>query len=479
MNEVWMRFNANAYQGTSDKFLDVDPLPEDVVGKMETSSFGSNPLDATVQFNIKPHLDQFVSFYFDKTQFKPEKFDGENPVNLQLPEEKIQSIKIAPNFTQQLLYVGGSEYISSLGDLSLSYLDEFKIPKAKRLKDLVLGNDTPGYYNSLLRGFQLSAGAYNSDGTINENAKRLLEKVVLTNLTSLSSQIDISGSEKIKSFRALGTAIPSVSLADGCQIETLHLPKTIQSFSLVEPVALKGIITTKPIGLTDEQMPNGIYIEGLTDVTEFNSNSRTSIDSYSIIGGKMEYDSYKLLNNLVKIKQEMQKIENLENVYSKNLEIRLDGIHWSPYYLVGQGEKYDSTKNIYKQKTDHYTFVDYVYNENNWENDLLNEKVYIYKDIADKNLITDLSMLDAFIASYESKDNNYFKDTVPGIGGANTIPYLSGDIFINNTTPISETELKNKYKDKYFPDLNIFVANAKESYIAKFVEILDNGKEKE
>ena len=95
--------------------------------------------------------------------------------------------------TQQLLYWGGDEYISSLGDLSLKYLDKFTADGAKRLKDLVLGSDIPGYRNELLNSDSFTIEDWKTkieDGQVisNPKAKTLLEKVVLTNLTGLTKE---------------------------------------------------------------------------------------------------------------------------------------------------------------------------------------------------------------------------------------------------------------------------------------------------
>jgi len=94
------------------------------------------------------------------------------------------------------------------------------------------------------------------------------------------------------------------------------------------------------------------------------------------------------------------------------------------------------------------------------------------------NVITDLSLLDKFIVSYNSTEN-YFRSTNEKSDNGNTIPYMSGDIFVNNSSsnPISEYALKNTYKDIYFPDLNIFVANVEPAYTAKFIQVQDNGQE--
>ena len=112
----------------------------------------------------------------------------------------------------------------------------------------------------------------------------------------------------------------------------------------------------------------------------------------------------------------------------------------------------------------------------------MNGKVYEYDSTlfnANKDVLTNLDLLDKFIASYESVQN-FFKSTTEYADARNTIPYLAGDIFINNPADkkISEFAIFEHY-NKYFPDLNIFVANVDNAYVANFVEILENGKEYE
>ena len=51
---------------------------------------------------------------------------------------------------QQLNYIPGVDYLSSLGDLSISYIDQFKLDAGKRLLDLRIGSDVPGYVNNLI-----------------------------------------------------------------------------------------------------------------------------------------------------------------------------------------------------------------------------------------------------------------------------------------------------------------------------------------
>jgi hypothetical protein len=60
--------------------------------------------------------------------------------------------------------------------------------------------------------------------------------------------------------------------APGVALHTLHLPKTIQTINLTEARNLKGIITSynAPTAetLKDWKPQRGIYLAGITDVTE-------------------------------------------------------------------------------------------------------------------------------------------------------------------------------------------------------------------
>ena len=173
----------------------------------------------------------------------------------------------------------------------------------------------------------------------------------------------------------------------------------------------------------------------------------------------------------------MQNNADLSDKYSKELRINMERVKWSPYRLVADGEEALDDA-VYVLKTEHYTFEPYTIDEN-WANYTLNGRIYEYDATAAKETITNLDMLDKFIDSYLS-DENYFRSTVEYPDRRKTIPYISGDIFVNNDSNhlISESEIKNVYNNLYFPDLNIFVNNVIKSYTAKFVEVLDTGVEK-
>lgn len=486
-SEVQIRYTANDPVETSDKYLDREPTAEEAAKGFEYAPWPM-PLDADLTWKITPFLKQYVSAIYDDAPTVPIPSDiKETTIDMPGPDGTLANptvaynVKNSPTKAEQLVYFGGAEYISSLGDISLKYPNEMSLTKLKRVKELLIGNDAEGYFNRALddNRFSLGAEAYNADGTPNESAKTLLEKVVLTGLGSLTKTVDVSGSEKLKEFRALKSSIAGVNLAEGTQIETLHLPKTTTSLALIEPTVLSNILTE--VTKDDEgNYSKGLYIEGVTDLNSVAADSTTKIDSFKIVGGNMGYDSYKLLKKLVDIKVAMQNnVELNTNEYSGNLSINAESVHWSPYRQIISGEAYDSTKS-YVQLLDNYTFANYTYDTSTWAQDTLNGKVYMIDqdDLTDINEITSLELLDTFIESYES-GNNYFRDPARPLNEL-SVPYLTGDIFVNNpaSNPIKEIDIANKYKQiKYFPDLNIYVKNVSEGYTAKYVEIKENGQE--
>jgi hypothetical protein len=143
-----------------------------------------------------------------------------------------------------------------MGDLSTSYFSEFHLTAGKRLLDLTLGSDVPGYENKLLdatKPFDIA------DGPNSNTKKSLLKKVVLTNMTTFDKTIDVQGSEKLQEFRALNTILQGVYFADGAPLHTVHLPKTITTLKLVENKDLTKILTNTPVVTVLDRNGNAVY----------------------------------------------------------------------------------------------------------------------------------------------------------------------------------------------------------------------------
>ena len=612
MQGIGTRYNANVIKETSDKYL-VNPTAKDLELGYEKAEY-PHPLDFQYDYEVTPFLKQYISCWYDESKTGTQYAEGGQTIKAPILDSIKDAALNTANVTQQIVKWGGAEYMSSLGDLSTKYLNELWLSSAKRLKDLIVGNDTDGYYNNLLKTDSFkpddsaTAIVQNPDGTskviANPNAKSLLEKIVLTNLPSLDGTYDFSGSEKLKELRALNTNISSFILADGVQISKLHLPATITNLILKEPTSLTGILSDaspsketvvsyNPIAVTAETYdksvyyintldgykrcddaeyfgyyyeevedvtadnfsdytelfvynktndvyelvveftpattyftkhegqpfnatrnyyikdvketlvyPDGLFIEGLTNLAEITADSKTQLGTINIVGGNMGYDSYSLLNKTTLIKQQMINNSELDTgKFDKHLAINIEGVQWTPYRLVEIGEVAEEGK-AYKLLNDHDEFIDYskVSGEYpQWTLNVLNEKVYELNTellATQNNTITDLSVLDTYINDYraakeiydslENKNNfeadnyNFFTSIDSNVQGP-TLAKLTGTIFINNSAdnPIEESLIKNYYHDTYYPKLNIQVANITKGNVAKFVEVVDEETGKE
>ena len=505
---VIVRANANAGQ-TSDLFLDSGMLNEIPSGAnagvtLQPYNTGATAgLDAVPEYTLTPFLSQYVFTFIDKIPSgRSVKFQG-TPVQAAVSDSILDGFKITPNLSQQITRIPGPAYISSLGDLSTKYLDQFQMETAKRLLDLTLGSDIEGYYNNRsMANFILNDGMYDAGGNLNVNRKTLLQKVILTNMGALSEALDLTGSENLQEFRALGTQIQGVSFAEGAPLTTVHLPKTVNGLILTEAKNLLRILTSKPVirkpiaqgsEFYDHSTYEGLYLEGITDVDNSqvtldlvnsayvwqhldNVYSESNLMNLSIKGGNLKYESYKLLLKAIAAKE--------KNAASGiRLKIDFENINWCPYTQLSIYDEYDSSKaSSYYQATDHSTFVPYIYDENNWMQLLKNGKIYQYEASVDEDIVNSLDLLDFFIQDYEDglatqTGINHYTD-LDSLGAH--WPRLTGIIYVKNGNgaAIQEDKLTSVYAVKW-PDLTIFAENVEESNIVKYVMLGADGREQE
>ena len=479
------RVNGNRFDKTSDHYLN---LSNDDIGrlaltdskygpdKFEHADYPKAYLDARPGFQIKPFLKQYVSYFTDDNPSVPVKYiasqEQADGVWTSASESVITTYKTTAEMpNEQLTYIPGVDYLSSLGDLSTSYFSEFSLTAGKRLLDLTLGSDIPGYENSLIdssKRFEIK------DGKESSTKKALLKKIVMTGMKAFDKTLDVSGSEKLQEFRALDTALPNVYLADGAPLHTIHLPQSIQTLKLVDADNLTNILTSKPEVFKQydndvaEFYPpehyRGLYIEGITDYTA-GQHPGHKLSQLIIERGGLGYASYTLLENLVEVKRGASE--------NSTCSISLKDVYWCPYEQVQYGESYvDATS--YFIVTDHNTFDSYTYtNATDWDFDTLNGLIYTYNSNADKSIIQTTALLDNFIDWYLN-ESNQFTDTSDA---PLSVPTITGTVFIANSNgaAIDEGRLTSYY-EQYYPSLTIYAENVNQSNVTKYVNILDSGK---
>ena len=489
-NQIFLRGNANL-ASTSDNFLDsnsLSALPAAATQSAATYSLApysedgeirniNDYFDAKPGFKIKPFLHQYVSYFHDSQPSIPKKYDGsseqEDGIWTNVDAQKLEAYKTEVDYSQQILYVPGGDYISSLGDLSLVYANAIQIQHGLRLLDLKLGSDIPGYKNPGLTGRQ------NTDFELTNMP--LLKSVNISKLNRFTDELpELIHSAKLQEFRALGSAIERTNFAPGAPLHTVHLPSTMTTISLVQNQELKKIITSIPEIVTesnglytynDPSTYKGLYIEGVTDYNSASANTGHKISNLEIVGGGLGYNSYIILKNLYDLKKEA----SLNNT----LSIGLTDVVWTPYIPIEKGTEYDSSETYYFLN-DHSTYENYNFIDNNtWEKHLNDSLVYIYNQEYTHNeeqIITNLDLLDALIDQYELAKMNRTVSQFSNLVNTTdaTIPTITGSLYVSNNSnnKIKETDLTEKY-GKYFPYLSISAKFIKESNVTKYVRVYE------
>ena len=528
---IKFRTSANDPQNTSDVWVDNisarDATGAVVQGLIPNSPYYAEPeaydvfgdrvknheLDADFFIKLTPFQRSYVTLATDNAPLPSTEYKG-SAVRVDFPTNVRTGVQKSPRYAEQLLYIYGADYMKDIGDISLLYPREFELTSASHMQRIILGNDTPGYYNNKLKSPKFDAEGNSASG------KPLLKEVVFTNVKidgDTLQALDFGSAEKLQIFRALGMNISTVTFANGVALHTLHLPSTVTKFVLKEARSLTDVITQyeTPTRNADKSWnaQRGLYIQGLTDAkadyvlaTSFDSSVTyytesngeyveanpqpadatefaggtyyyysavtSDINHLQIVGGNLGYNSFDLLSKLYK---------KFERTNSGTLTIGLEEVHWTPYTKLEKGYEYnadDASK--YYIDNEHYQLESLLtYNNNQYAdtdftggpglaawNELIRQGMLYIRDTSISNAriatISDLQML-ADLAL----DNKY-----KGTDSAKAnMPIITGDIYIDNEELINESYIKNTIIDQYYPDLHIFVKNVRKAYSAKFIKI--------
>lgn len=224
---------------------------------------------------LTPAIDLYVGVSFG---------GGTTPALKRTTAEAPQTFEyVAPSgVTEMETWIYSADLITDVGDLSVFYPNELDFSRAARLRRLKVGSDATGYANNNLT-------------TINVSNNPLLEYIDCRNCPRLAESIEIEKSTRLKEAYFEGSGITGIELADGCTIETLHLPASITALTLMNldkltDLQLAGVSNVTRLMLSSMdpdvidalevvgQMPanSQIYIEGLdleladaTEIDEF------------------------------------------------------------------------------------------------------------------------------------------------------------------------------------------------------------------
>lgn len=472
-NRIRSRISANNAQNTSDKWIEGTSTngATDLVTNVpyyDSEGNKTHLFDGEYWITMTPVRNMYVTVGTDAANFPSLKYSG-TPVRFETSDLE-KGVRESGNYREQLYYIYGLDQMKSLGDLSRLYFQEFELSgKASKMTDLRLGYDGVDeegsqYKNSGVNDWTIPAAA----GTLT-GGMPLLREVNLSNVIFKNSNItfDFSSCEKLENFRNTGSNITQVTFADGVSLNTLYLTSATTTLKLVEARLLNDLITeyktpTRNADGTLTAVP-GLYIQNLTD-----GKKQTLITIFDIQGGNLGYNSYKLLKMYCEACQ--QTSANTER------KINMTEVQWSPYIKITDPEVGFSTASKYFKDNGHFGLEPYTnYNALEWKQLINNGVVYEYNptavngielDSENVNNITDITLFEELI------NNTHYLSTAET---NNSIPNITGQVFINNDTEIDEGKIQKDLATK-FPGLTFFFAKVKKGYAARFV-ISEDGVE--
>lgn len=122
--------------------------------------------------------------------------------------------------TEMETWIFSADLITDVGDLSVFYPNEVDVSRCSRLKRLQIGNSDSNYSNANLNKLDVRNSV-------------LLEYIDCRNCPNLAITVNLENAPRLKEAYFDGTSITGVDLADGGQIQKLHLPGTITALTLI------------------------------------------------------------------------------------------------------------------------------------------------------------------------------------------------------------------------------------------------------
>lgn len=252
------QFEKNQEKYMSSKFGGTVASADDVILRC---SVPNTTLAVTPNFDIT--LTPYSHMYINV------KYNTAPPVKMRAVPNQEYTVEYTGDVAD-IIEIYSASCLKSIGDLSACYLINGDFSNAKKIRELVLGNDTEGYNNT-------------NSMTLGLGSNELLNKLDIQNMSGLSSSLDLSRLKNLKELYASGSSISGVVFADGGNIEIAEIP------------AVGSLLMKNLNYLTDEGM---------------------KVESYNALTKLVAENS---LLDLITI------VNNSPNLY----QVRLTGINWS------------------------------------------------------------------------------------------------------------------------------------------------------
>lgn len=267
--------------------------------------------------------------------------------------EEVSFPYVAPTgVTEMETWIHSGNLVTDISDLSVFYPNECDFSKATLLRRLKIGDATEGYSNANLT-------------TLNVQNSPLLEYLDVRNCPRLGITLNLENSPRLAEAYFDGTTITGVDLADGCVIETLHLPSTVTALTLLNLSKLSEFVLPDYSNITRLMLANmDMTVVPLMDILEgIPANSQVNIQGlYLELSDSEEINEfYDLLDTMTGVTRERNPATG-EWVYHSEERANVSGeIHTA----VLTGEEIEELNGRYpyvRATADHTTCYIYYYN---------------------------------------------------------------------------------------------------------------------
>ena len=193
------QFEKNQEKYMSSKFGGTVASADDVILRC---SVPNTTLAVTPNFDM--HLIPYSHMYINV------KYNTAPPVKMRAIPNQEYTVEYTGEVAD-IIEIYSASCLKSIGDLSACYLINGDFSNAKKIRELVLGNNTEGYNNT-------------NAMTLGLGSNELLNKLDIQNMFGLSSSLDLSGLKNLRELYALGSSVSGVIFADGGNIEIAEIP---------------------------------------------------------------------------------------------------------------------------------------------------------------------------------------------------------------------------------------------------------------
>ena len=193
------QFEKNQEKYMSSKFGGTVASSDDVILRC---SVPNTALAVTPNFDIS--LTPYSHMYINV------KYNTAPPVKIRAVPNQEYTVEYTGDIAD-IIEIYSASCLKSIGDLSSCYLINGDFGNAKKIRELILGNNTEGYNNT-------------NTMTLGLGSNELLNKLDIQNMSGLSSSLDLSGLKNLKELYALGSSVSGVIFADGGNIEIAEIP---------------------------------------------------------------------------------------------------------------------------------------------------------------------------------------------------------------------------------------------------------------